>query len=78
MLRLLLVRDDEVFCGLPLSPGDWTTEELETEVDDFVREAQNSVRIVEALTNMNRLRMLRYLIEDETILLTVSTTSSGY
>ena len=43
MLRLLPVRSDEVLCRLPLSSGDWTVEPLESEMDDFMREAQNYV-----------------------------------
>ncbi len=65
MLRLLPVRSDEVLCRLPLSSGDWTAEPLESEMDDFMREAQNYVHLMEALTNMNKFSMLHYLIMDE-------------
>ena len=65
MLRLMPIRSEKVLCRLSLSSGNRTAEPLQSEIDDFLREAQNYVGLMEALTNMNRLSMLRYLITDE-------------
>jgi hypothetical protein len=64
-LRLLLARDNEILCEIPLSPSDWRKDELEDELDVFRRGIERLFRTYSALLNENRIRMLRTLIEDQ-------------
>ena len=65
MLRLLLVKDEKVLCEIPISPKDWPEEELEEEMDVFIERQGRYSKITEALSNLNRLRMLRYLMNED-------------
>lgn len=64
-LRLLLVKDDQVLCEIPLSPNDWVKNELEEELENFREELQNYTKILAAVMNENRVQMLRHLLENE-------------
>jgi len=65
MLRLLLMKDDKVLCDLPISPRDWPEEQFDAEMDSFLEKFTRYSKITEALSNLNRLRMLRYLMDEE-------------
>ena len=64
-LRLLLMRDGEVLCEIPLSPSDWPKEELEAELDAFREKLKRLFKTYSAMLNENRIRMLRSLMEDQ-------------
>jgi DNA-binding transcriptional ArsR family regulator len=61
-LRLLLMRDSEVLCEVPLTPSHCSKDELEAELDDFRRRLFKTYSI---MLNENRVRMLRSLMEEE-------------
>jgi DNA-binding transcriptional ArsR family regulator len=63
-LKLQLVRDDEIIFEMPLSPADWSKEQLEDELDAFEDDSQRFSRIFTALSNETRLMMMRRLVED--------------
>lgn len=65
MLRLLLMKNDKILCDLPISPRDWPEEEFEEEMDSFLEKFARYSQITEALSNLNRLRMLRYLMDED-------------
>ena len=65
MLRLLLERDGEILCEVPLSRSDWLSDELDDELNLFRRRMQVLFRTYSAMLNENRVRMLRTLLQDE-------------
>lgn len=64
-LKLQLLQDDKIVLEIPLSSTEWPKEKLETELeiieDDFPRYS----RIIDALSNETRFRMMRKLLEEE-------------
>jgi DNA-binding transcriptional ArsR family regulator len=68
-LRLLLARDDEILCEVPLSLDDQDRSELDDEMGILRREMHHLLRTYSALTNRNRIRMLRTLMEDDDLTL---------
>jgi DNA-binding transcriptional ArsR family regulator len=64
-LKLQLVRNDKVILEIPLSPVDWSKEQLETEFEAFEQDFQRFSNMFEALSNETRLKMMRRLVEEE-------------
>jgi DNA-binding transcriptional ArsR family regulator len=64
-LKLQLVRNGKVILEVPLSPLDWTKEELTTEFEAFEEDFQRFSNMFEALSNETRLKMMRKLVEEE-------------
>src|SRR4030042_144815 len=65
MLRLLLVKDDKIIRNIPLSTADMTSEKFDEEMDGVLEKLAKYEQITEALSNLNRLRMLRYLMDQD-------------
>jgi DNA-binding transcriptional ArsR family regulator len=64
-LKLQLVRDGEVLFQIPLSPTDWSREQLENELEALEDNFQGFSRIFDALSHDTRLRMMKRLMEEE-------------
>lgn len=64
-LRLRLVKGRRVLCEVPLSPREWSKDELAEELDRVEREFEDFHRVFEAMSNVNRVRMVRCLLEDD-------------
>jgi DNA-binding transcriptional ArsR family regulator len=64
-LKLQLVRDGEIILEVPLSPVDWSKEQLETEFEAFEKDFQRFSNMFEALSNETRLKMMRRLVEED-------------
>ena len=62
-LKLQLVEDGKVIFQIPLSPIDWSREELYNELDTFEANFQTYLKLFSALSNETRLRMMKRLIE---------------
>ena len=62
-LKLQLVEDGKVIFQIPLSPIDWSREELDNELDVFEANFQRYSKLFSALSNETRLRMMKQLIE---------------
>jgi DNA-binding transcriptional ArsR family regulator len=65
MLKLMLMKDDKVLCEIPLSPKDWEEEEFKMQIDRFLENFLRYSQITDALSNVNRLRMLRFLLDED-------------
>ena len=65
MLKILLMKDDRILCQIPLMPKDWSGEDFESEMESFFEKFDRYSMLTEALSNQNRLRMLRYLMDEE-------------
>jgi len=64
-LKLRLVRNGKTILEIPISPTDWTKDQLETEFEAFEEDFQKISCIFEALSNHTRLKMMRRLVEEE-------------
>ena len=64
-LKLQLVRGGKIILEVPLSPLDWSKEQLETEFEAFEDDFQRFSNMFEALSNQTRLKMMRKLVEEE-------------
>lgn len=64
-LKLQLVRDGEVLFEIPLSPAEWSREQLEDELEAFEADSQRFSKIFDALSHETRLRMMKRLMEEE-------------
>ncbi len=65
MLRLMLMKDDKVLCEIPLSPKDWEEGEFEIQMDRFLENFARYSQITDALSNVNRMRMLQFLLDED-------------
>ena len=65
MLRLLLMKDDKILCEIPLSPKDLGEKAFEMQMDHFLENFARYSQVTDALSNVNRLRMLRFLLDEE-------------
>jgi DNA-binding transcriptional ArsR family regulator len=65
MLRLLLVKDDKIIRSIPLSIAEMPSEKFGEEMDGFLEKLAKYEQITEALCNLNRLRILRYLMDED-------------
>ena len=68
-LRLLLVRDKEVLFEIPLLAEDWPKEQLEDELKALEEEFDRFSRFFDALSNRNRLLMMKRLFENDNLTL---------
>jgi DNA-binding transcriptional ArsR family regulator len=64
-LKIQLIGDGQILFDIPLSPVDWSREELETEFEDTEEDFQKLSRIFDALSHETRLRMMRKMVERE-------------
>ncbi len=64
-LKLQLVRNGDVLFEIPLSPADWTREQLEDELEAFEADCNRLSRVFHALSHETRLRMMMRLMEEE-------------
>ena len=64
-LKLQLVRNGEVLFEIPLSPTDWSREQLEDELDALESDCQRLSKVFDALSHETRLRMMKRLMEEE-------------
>jgi DNA-binding transcriptional ArsR family regulator len=62
-LKLQLVDDGKVVFQVPLSPMDWSREELVNDLNAFEANFQRYSKLFTALSNETRLRMMKRLIE---------------
>jgi DNA-binding transcriptional ArsR family regulator len=62
-LSLRLVRDGETLFEIPLSPGDWSKQALEEELDKNEESMIRLSEIFDALSHQTRLRMMSRLVE---------------
>jgi DNA-binding transcriptional ArsR family regulator len=62
-LKLQLVEDGKVIFQIPLSPTDWSREELANDLNAFEANYQRYSKLFSALSNETRLRMMKRLIE---------------
>ena len=62
-LKLQLVEDGQVIFQIPLSPVDWSREELVNDLDAFEANFQRYSKLFTALSTETRLRMMKRLIE---------------
>jgi DNA-binding transcriptional ArsR family regulator len=63
MLKLQLVEDGKVIFQIPLSPTDWSREELANDLNAFEANVQRYLKLFSALSNETRLRMMKRLLE---------------
>ena len=71
-LKLRLVRNGKTILEIPISPTDWTKDQLETEFEAFEEDFQKISSMFEALSNHTRLKMMRRLVEEEDSTMTFS------
>ena len=64
-MKLQLVRDGKIILEIPLSPMDWSKDQLETEFTAFEEDFQKFSSMFDALSNQTRLRMMRRLVQEE-------------
>jgi DNA-binding transcriptional ArsR family regulator len=64
-LKLQLVKNGEVLFEIPLSPADWSKDQIDNELGAFEEEFQKFSKIFDALSHETRLRMMKRLIEEE-------------
>jgi hypothetical protein len=64
-LKLQLVRDGKIILEIPLSPMDWSKDQLEIEFKAFEEDFEKFSNMFGALANQTRLRMMRRLVEEE-------------
>jgi DNA-binding transcriptional regulator YhcF (GntR family) len=64
-LKIQLIGDGQILFDIPLSPVDWSREELETEFEDTEEDFQKLSRIFDALSHETRFRMMRKMVEQE-------------
>ena len=62
-LKLQLVENGRVIFQIPLSPTDWTREELVNDLNAFEANFQRYMKLFSALSNETRLRMMKRLLE---------------
>ena len=62
-LKLQLVEDGKVIFQIPLSPLDWSREELVNDLSAFEANFKRYLKVFTALSNETRLRMMKRLIE---------------
>ena len=61
-LKLQLVENGKVIVQIPLSPTDWSREELVNDLNAFEENFQRYMKLFSALSNETRLRMMKRVI----------------
>jgi DNA-binding transcriptional ArsR family regulator len=64
-LKLQLIRNGEILFDIPLSPADWTREQLADELEAFEADCSRLSKVFQALSHETRLRMMKRLMEEE-------------
>ena len=64
-LKLILAKDSQILCEIPLSPDEWIKNDIEEEFLILHRELQNFTKILAIVMNENRVQMLHHLMEDK-------------
>ncbi len=64
-LKLILTKDEKVLCEVPLSLDEWTREDLHNEFTQLQGELDEFAKVLDAIANLNRVRMVCHLLEDE-------------
>jgi len=64
-LRLVLLRDNEVLWEMPLYTSGWLRSELDEELEELENDFDKLSIIFDALSNKNRLLMMKTLLEEE-------------
>ena len=64
-IKIQLVEDGKVILEVPLSPSDWSKDDLEDELKSAEGSFQRFSKIFDALSHETRLRMMKRLIEEE-------------
>ena len=64
-LKLQLVQDGQIILEVPLSPSDWSKDELENEFRETEDSFERMSKIFDALSHETRIRMMRCLVEEE-------------
>lgn len=64
-LKLQLVQDGKILFEMPLSPTDWSKEELENEFEAAEGSFERFSKVFDALSHQTRLKMMRQLVEEE-------------
>jgi DNA-binding transcriptional ArsR family regulator len=62
-LKIRLVRDGKTVFEVPLSPADWSKQDLEEELKENEESFERLSKIFSALSHATRLRMMRRLVE---------------
>ena len=68
-LKLLLTKDNQILCEIPLSPNEWIRNDLEEEFELLHREIQNFTKILAIVMNEDRVQMLHHLIDEDDLTL---------
>lgn len=66
-LKLQLVNDNKIIFEIPLTVEEWRMDKrrmLERELEIFEREAEEFVRMFDAFSNENRIRMISEIAKD--------------
>lgn len=63
--KLQLTGNDQVLFEIPLSPADWSKEELDHQFEAVEEDLHRFSKIFDALSHETRLRMMTHLMEDE-------------
>jgi hypothetical protein len=69
VIRLLLVKDDEILMELPLSAGALSRDRLQQELNFFEEEFDRATKLFDALSHTTRLRMVKRLFEEDDLTL---------
>jgi len=65
VLKMLIVRDNEVLMEIPLSVETWPQDFLQRELESFEREFNRFTKLFDALSHETRLRMIKRLFEED-------------
>ena len=76
-LKLLLARDNQILCEIPLSPDEWGKNDLDEEFETLHRELQNFGKVLAAVMNENRVQMLHRLMDDDDLTLSFTDFRDG-
>ncbi len=66
--KLVLLKDNKVVWEMPLFTKEWIKDELDEELEELENEFDRISKIFDALSNKNRLMMMKSLIGEEDIL----------
>ena len=64
-LKLQLVRNGDVLFEVPLSPTDWSRQELTDELSAFEDDCRRMSKMFDALSHETRLKMMKMVLEEQ-------------
>lgn len=76
-LKLLLAKDNQILCEIPLSPDEWIKNDLEEEFEILHKELQNFTKILAIVMNESRIQMLQRLMEEDDLTLSFTDFKEG-